>query len=226
MLQVGYYLGDQRYPQGLECPWHWFLTWYPQDLYPWGPLCHIQTQLLQVLVMVVCSLQSLGLHMGMDSDIGGLAEMCHGYRNVYLGVWSSNQTSSSRGAVGKFSSDVSSLKNWPVLGGDVWWWFIWCCTGKGSSAPLLTGLLSGILECHRWGSLGLTGLSSSELLNTKWWCTGLWHLNLWGECTGCCLAVVSGVVGLKNKFSLTDTWYICGTLLRGVGMLKLSLPLS
>ena len=51
-------------------------------------------------------------------------------------------------------------------------------------------------------------------------------LNLWGECTGCCSAVVSGVVGSKDKFSLVETWYICDTLLRGVGILKLSLPLS
>ena len=26
-----------------------------------------------------------------------------------------------------------------------------------------------------------TGLSSSELVNTKWWCTGLWFLHLCGE---------------------------------------------
>ena len=118
--------------------------------------------------------------------------------------------SSSSGAVGKFSSVASSVKNWSVLGVDILWWFTWCYTSKGGSAQ--TGLLSGILECHRCWSLGLTGLSSSELLNTKWQHTGLWHQNLWGEHTGCCSAVVGGFVGLKDKSSLVDTLYIPSTL--------------
>ena len=100
----------------------------------------------------------------------------------------------------------------------MWWRFTWCCTGEGGSALLRTGLLSDALECSRGGSLGLTGLSTSNLLNTKWWHTGLQHLNLQDECTGCCLAVVSGVVGWEDKFSLVDMSYICGALLRGVGM--------
>ena len=58
---------------------------------------------------------------------------------------------------------------------------------------------SDVLECHRHGLLGLAGLSSSELLNTQQQHTGL-------QCTGCCSAVVSGVVGLKDKFSLVETW--------------------
>ena len=95
---------------------------------------------------------------------------------------------------------------------------MWCCTGKAGSAFPLNGLLSDVLECHRPGSVDLKGLSSSELLNTKWWCTGLWHLNLPGECTRCCSAVESGVVGSGDKFSLTEMWYICRALLRGVGM--------
>ena len=28
-----------------ECFWHWLLTWYPWDMYPWGALFHIQVQL-------------------------------------------------------------------------------------------------------------------------------------------------------------------------------------
>ena len=84
-LQGGYYPGDHRYPPGLGSPHHWLLTWYPQDLHQWGPFCHIQTQLLLVFVMVVSSLQRSGLYMGMGSDIGGLADMCHGCTNVYLG---------------------------------------------------------------------------------------------------------------------------------------------
>ena len=36
------------------------------------------------VVMVVSSLQCSGLHMGMNSDTGGLAEMCHGHTIVYL----------------------------------------------------------------------------------------------------------------------------------------------
>ena len=72
-----------------------------------------------------------------------------------------------------------------------------CCTGKGGSASSWNGLLSDVLECHRCGSLVLTGLSSSELLNTKWWHTGLWLLNL------CCSAMVAGVVGSKDK---SNSW--------------------
>ena len=71
----------------------------------------------------------------------------------------------------------------------------------------------------------LTGLSLSELLNVKWWHTGLWPLNLLGECSGCCGAVVSGMVGSKEIFSLVEM-YIHGALLRGMEILKLSLPLS
>ena len=94
------------------------------------------------------------------------------------------------------------------------------------SALSWNGLLLDALECCRYGSLVFTRLSSPELLNTKWWHTGLWVLNLWGECTGCYSAVVSGVVGSKDKFSLIEMWYTHGALLRGVEMFKLSLPLS
>ena len=75
------------------------------------------------------------------------------------------------------------------------------------------------------GSLFLTGLLLSELVKTKWWHTELWLLNLCGEGSGCCLAVLSAVVGSKYRFSLVEMWYICDALLRGVGILKLSLPL-
>ena len=135
--------------------------------------------------------------------------------------------SSSSGAVGKsFSSSIVSWKVLSVLVVDVWWQSMWCWSGEGGSALPWSGLLSGELQCHKCGSLVLTGLSLSELLNTKWQNTGLWLLNLQVECSGCCSAVVSGVVGSKDRFSLAETWYICGTLLRGVGMLKLLLPLS
>ena len=61
-------------------------------------------------------------------------------------IGSSNQMSSSSGAIGKLSSVVSSWKNCSVVCVKVW-----CCAGKGSSALLLTGLLFGVLRCHRCG---------------------------------------------------------------------------
>ena len=158
--------------------------------------------------------------MGMDSDTGSSAEMHHGYTIFCLGC------------------DLPTKHHHQV---ELWENLLWlchlgrtdlclvetcCCTGEGGSVLLQTRLLSGVLECHIQGSLGLTGLSSSEPPITKWWYTGLQHLNLWGECTRCCSAVVSGVIRLKDKFSLIDTWHIQGALLRGVGMFKLSLPLS
>ena len=159
MLWVGYYLGNQRYPQGLECPQHWLLTWYPPDLYPWGALCHTQMQLLLVLVMMVSSLPSLGLHMGINNDTGDLAEMCHGYTHVCLGFDLPNKCHHPMELWENFFSVASSLKKWSVLDGDVWWWFLWCCTGKGGSAPLQTGqlvwlpwLVIGwlVLQLHAW----------------------------------------------------------------------------
>ena len=126
--------------------------------------------------------------------------------------------SSSSGAVGKFfSSAVVSWKESSMLGVDVWWKFIWYFTSKEGPAPSWSGLLPSVLV--------LRGLSSSELLNTKWCHTCLWLLSLWNECTGCCSAVVSSVVGLKDKFSLMEMWYIHGALLREVGIFKLPLPL-
>ena len=77
----------------------------------------------------------------------------------------------------------------------------------------------GVLQCCKCGSLVLTGLSSSELVNIKWQYTRLQLLNLHWECSRCCSAVVSDVVGSKDRFSLMDTWYIHGALLRGVGIL-------
>ena len=61
-------------------------------------------------------------------------------------------------------------------------------------------------------------LSSSVLLNDKWWHMGLW-LN-W------CVAVVCGVEVLREMFSLLETWLTLDVHLRGVGMLKFLLPLS
>ena len=159
--------------------WYLWYTWYPWDLYPWGPLCHIQVQLQPVLVMVVSFMQSPVLHMDMDSDTGGLVGMYHGYTIFCLGF------------------DLPTkchhlVELWETFFGCVifeeliysWWrhveLFTWCWMGKGCFAPLQTGLLSGVLECCRWGSLGLTGLSSSGLLNTRWWYTGssIWNFKV------------------------------------------------
>ena len=163
--------------------------------------------------------------MGMCSDIGGSGEMCHEHTNVYLqfGLPTKHHHLVE---LREICFGCVIFEELICAGGDVWWWFIWCCNGEGGSAPLQTELLSGVLECHRCGWLGLTGLSSSELLNTERQHTGLQHLNLWGECTGCCSVVVSRVVGLKDKSSLINTWHILSTLLREVGMFKLLLLVS
>ena len=59
--------------------------------------------------------------------------------------------------------------------------------------------------------------SSSELLKDNWHHTGLWHSLL--------VPVLCGVVGSKDMLSSLETWCILGVHLRGVGMLKFSLPL-
>ena len=48
---------------------------------------------------------------GMGRNTGNSAVMAHGYIGVYLELGSSNQMSSSCGAVGKFSSAVASWNN-------------------------------------------------------------------------------------------------------------------
>ena len=128
---------------------------------------------------------------------------------------------SSIGAVGKSSSlAVVFWKESSALGVDVWLQPMWCWSGEGDSAVPWSGLLCGVLWCHKCGSLVFAGLSSFELVNTKWWSTGLQLLNLWGECSGCCSAVVSGGVGSKDRFSLMEIWYIHGVLLRRVAILS------
>ena len=103
------------------------------------------------------------------------------------------------------------------------------CGGNQCGAEVMkVVLLFPGVGCHKCkcGSLVLTGLLLSELVDTKWQHPGLWHLNLLGECSGCCSAVVSDLVGSKDRFFLVEMWYICSALLRGVGILKLSLPPS
>ena len=60
--------------------------------------------------------------------------------------------------------------------------------------------------------------SLSELLNDNWQCTGL-------QCDWL-VAVLHGVDGSKEMLLSLETWWILGFHLRGVGMLKLSPPLS
>ena len=60
--------------------------------------------------------------------------------------------------------------------------------------------------------------SSSELLEDNQHHTGLWHDWL--------VSMLCGVVGLKEMLSSLEAWWILEVHLRGVGMLKFSLPLS
>ena len=96
-----------------------------------------------------------------------------------------------------------------------------CWSSEGGSTLPWSGLSSGALWCYKCGSLVLTGLPLSELVNTKWQHTELQLLNLCKECSGCCSALVSGVVGSKDIFLPVEMWYIHGALLTEVGILKL-----
>ena len=147
---------------------------------------------------------------------------------VPAGTGFSSQMSSSSGAVGKSSSSsaVASWKGSSEHGVAVSWVSMWCWRHGEDSTPPCSGVSSGILWCHNLGSCVLTGLSSLELVNTKWWHAGLWLLNLLERCSRCCSAVVSGVVGSKDIFSLVEMWYIHGAFLRGMGILKILFPLS
>ena len=84
-----------------------------------------------------------------------------------------------------------------------------CCEKSTGlcSAAVLEGDVMSIAELS----------SSSELLKDNWHHTGLWHDWL--------VPMLHGVVGSKQMLSSLDTWWILGVHLRGVGMLKFSLPL-
>ena len=83
-----------------------------------------------------------------------------------------------------------------------------CCTGEDCSVLPWSWLLS------------VEGLSSS--LNVKQWHTELWLLGVW---SGCCAAVVSGMVGLKEMFHTCQKHgKFLMLLLRGVGLLKIFSP--
>ena len=134
------------------------------------------------------------------------------------GTGSSIQMSSSNGAVGSVqcssssssssSSSTSSSSRWHS-GRNHWWGqTIHCSTSEECSVLSWSGLVSG------------DKLSSS--LNDKWQHIELRLLCWWGECVQC----VSGVAGLKDKVSPYNAWYRHGVLCRGVGIFKLSLPLS
>ena len=107
------------------------------------------------------------------------------------GTGSSIQISSSNGAIGKCSSLSSSSSSALVR-----WQAIWCSAGEALSVLAGSGLVS------------VDELSSS--LNVKWWHVLMRLLGNWGEYAWC----VSCVAGLKDKFSLAETWYRHGALRR------------
>ena len=122
------------------------------------------------------------------------------------GTGSSIQMLSSKGAVGKSSSSSSSslVTSWKES--LVRQWAICCSTGEDCS------ILS-------WSWL-LFNEEFSSSLNVKWWHTELRLLCWWGKYVWC----VSGVAGLKDKFSLVEMWYRHSVLCKGVGIFKLSPP--
>ena len=69
---------------------------------------------------------------------------------------------------------------------DGCWYSLGCCVSREGSILLCGGPLTGEV------------LSSLELLNNKQWHTELQF--------GCHVAVVGGVVGLREMFSLVETW--------------------
>ena len=89
---------------------------------------------------------------------------------------------SSNSTVEKWSSEEVSLthasvRNWSMVG--VLWWHRLRCTEGKMSALLWAGLLA--LELKHWlhPSLGLTGLSSLELVNARWhWGCGICVCNM------------------------------------------------
>ena len=102
-------------------------------------------------------------------------------------ICSSAQTSSSNGAVWKCSqkqvvtSSHASVRNGSMVG-MMWWQKLWC-TGDEMSSSLGVGLLASVLKGGLHHSLDLSGLSSLELVNTRWWCVSLWHLSVrWQLC--------------------------------------------
>ena len=99
------------------------------------------------------------------------------------GIGSSDHTLSSNGT-GTFSSaevvssSQASVMNWSMVAVCVMGWHRLWCTEDESSALPCTWLLASALECWLCCSLGLTGLSSLELVSTNQWCVRLWHLCL------------------------------------------------
>ena len=83
-------------------------------------------------------------------------------------------------------------------------------------------LVKEVLLFYGVGLLSGVGLSLLELLNVKWQHTEQWLLNLLGEFSGWCAAVVSGLVDSKEIFSVVEMLYIYDALIRGVAIFKLS----
>ena len=108
------------------------------------------------------------------------------------------------------------------------------CGGDSHGAVLVKEVLLPCgLDCylvywsgHRQGPLGLTRLlfiraAEHQIVAYRTMASepsGWVYLVLFSCGEWCCR--------MKDKFSLIEIWYICGTLLRGVGMFKLLLLLS
>ena len=124
-----------------------------------------------------------------------------------FGISSVVQWSSSNKTVLKSSSSSSSSRSSHMVRVH-----LECgCCGKSMgfcSSTVLEGNGMSIVEMS----------SSSELLKDNQHHTGLWCDWL--------VPMLCGVVGSKEMLSSLDTWWILGVCLRGVGMLKFSLPLS
>ena len=88
---------------------------------------------------------------------------------------------------------------------------------EGGCCRKTTGFCNGaILEGDGMSSVGVS--SSSEELKVNRCHTGLWYDWL--------VTVLHGVAGSKEMFSSLKTWWMHDVLLKGVDMLKFSLPLS
>ena len=146
-------------------------------------------------------------NMGMGMDTVHALLNVHVYIKVSLGFLPILQWSSSNETVWKSSCSSSSSRSSYM--GRV---HLECgCCRKSM------GFCNGaMLEGNGLSTVRVS--SSSEELKANQCHTGLW--------CGWLVPVLHGIAGSKETFSSLETWWILEVFLRGVGVLKFSLPLS
>ena len=162
--------------------------------------------------------------MGKGRNTSGLAhEVSHGCTDVYQGLDLPTRPSYPMVLLECFPQRKyhCPLQHYQNLWGTVVC-LVWVCsndTGCSAlvmkvSALLWIGLLALVLECWWHCLLGLTGLLSSELVNTDWWHVKLQCMCPQGECPSWCSGVVGDwpkFAGLRDNFlhgwNMIDSWF-------------------